>query len=396
MINFNKTVLNVEIQDFINDNINFDVSKLALKGIPFSDELKRDIITQIETKQRCIKKLPTWFNTKEIYYPTKLNIEQTSSEVTAKYKASLVSGDNLIDITGGFGVDSFYFSKKIKQVKHSELDSNLSKIAKHNAKLLKTNNIEFYPEDGIKVLQKTNVFFDWIYIDPSRRDDIKGKVFLLKDCLPNVTSLLDIFFEKSKNILVKTSPLIDLKSGINELQNVKSIHCIAVNNEVKELLWVLKSGFEGEIEVKTINFKNETQQIFDFYLNKEKNKETEYSLPLTYLFEPNAAILKSGAFNSIAYNLNVPKLNKHTHLYTSDAVIDFPGRKFKIEKIIPYSKKDYNKTIALKQANVTTRNFTESVAQIRNKFKIKDGGKNYLFFTTNLKNSKIIILCSKI
>ncbi|WP_272023537.1 THUMP-like domain-containing protein [Olleya namhaensis] len=396
MIKFNKTILDSDIQDFINANINSDISKLALKGIPFSEHLKQDIFTQIEAKKRCQKKLPTWFNTPNIYYPTKLNIEQTSSEITAKYKANLVSGEALIDLTGGFGVDSLYFAKTIQSVVHCDINKTLSEIVAYNASILKIKNSSFYPKNGIEVLQNITTKLDWIYVDPSRRNDIKGKVFLLKDCLPNIPEHLNFLFTKAKNVLIKTSPLLDLTSGINELQNVKSIHCVAVNNEVKELLWVLEEGFEGAITINTVNLKNNEEQEFSFLLGDENKEDPDYSQPLTYLYEPNAAILKSGAFNSIASQLKLFKLHKHAHLYTSDTLIKFPGRIFKIETSINYNKKEFNKKIGLKQANITTRNFPESVAKIREKLKIKDGGKNYLFFTTNLDNSKITILCSKL
>ncbi|WP_281847869.1 THUMP-like domain-containing protein [Olleya namhaensis] len=396
MIKFNKTILDSDIQDFINANINSDISKLALKGIPFPEHLKQDIFTQIEAKKRSQKKLPTWFNTPNIYYPTKLNIEQTSSEITAKYKANLVSGEALIDLTGGFGVDSLYFAKTIQSVVHCDINKTLSEIVAYNASIFKIKNSSFYPKNGIEVLQNITTKLDWIYVDPSRRNDIKGKVFLLKDCLPNIPEHLNFLFTKAKNVLIKTSPLLDLTSGINELQNVKSIHCVAVNNEVKELLWVLEEGFEGAITINTVNLKNYEEQEFSFLLGDENKEDPDYSQPLTYLYEPNAAILKSGAFNSIASQLKLFKLHKHAHLYTSDTLIKFPGRIFKIETSINYNKKEFNKKIGLKQANITTRNFPESVAKIREKLKIKDGGKNYLFFTTNLDNSKITILCSKL
>jgi len=396
MTNFNKAILDPKIQEFINQNINSDLANLALKGIPFDNNLKQDIITQIESKKKCEKKLPTWFNTPNIYFPPKLNIEQTSSEVTAQYKSNLISGKSIIDITGGFGVDCYYFSKKVDTVIHCDLNVSLSEIVEKNTSKLKVNNITFHANDGLEVLKTIGKKVDWIYIDPSRRNDIKGKVFLLKDCLPNVPENLDMLFQYSKNIMIKTSPILDITSGISELQNVKHIHCVAVNNEVKELLWILEKDFSNEIEIKTINITNKDTQRFNFTLKKELETTPTYSQPLNYLYEPNTAILKSGAFNSIAGIKNIYKLHKHSHLYTSNDLIQFPGRRFKIIKTIPYNKKSYKKEINLSQANITTRNFPETVAQIRNKFKIKDGGKNYLFFTTILENSKTIISSVKI
>lgn len=391
----NKDILNTDVQDFINSNLDSNINTLLLKGTIFPEVDTKAIVEQIETKKRSKTKLSTWFTTQNIYYPNKLNIEQTSSEVTAKYKSELLEGNSIIDLTGGFGVDCFYFSKQFKSVTHCEINASLSEIVKHNFKQLNVDNVKTVPENGIEYLKNTSKTFDWVYIDPSRRHDSKGKVFFLKDCLPNVPEHLDILFEHSKNIIIKTSPLLDISVGISELKHVKTIHVVAINNEVKELLWVLEADFNDEVSIETINIKKETNEIFKFHLNEEMQTEVEYNLPLSYLFEPNSAILKAGAFNQMSKQLNIPKINKHSHLYTSDNLIDFPGRSFKIESVIPYNKKALKK-LGIKKANVTTRNFPETVQQIRNKFKISDGGSIYLFFTTDINNQKIVLITNKI
>ena len=389
-----KDLLNIENQEFINNNLNSDIASLLLNQTLNTSVDKKVLIEQIEAKKKCEKKLPTWFNTENIYYPNKLNIEQTSSEITAKYKSEIVNGDSIIDITGGFGVDCFYFSKRFNSVTHCEINKELSDIVKHNCNQLRINNIECISGSGTDILNSLNTAFDCIYIDPSRRSDIKGKVFQLKDCLPNVPEFLELFFKYSKTILIKTSPLLDFTIGINELKHVKTIHSLAVNNEVKELLWLLERDYNREIEIKTINIQKENEQVFSFNLNEELEAEAPLSKPLSYLYEPNSAILKAGAFNILAKKLNLFKLHKHSHLYTSENLIDFPGRSFKIENILPYNKKGFSKT-KITKANVTTRNFPESVQNIRKKLKLKDGGKTYLFFTTSLNNEKQIIICSK-
>lgn len=390
----NTSILNIDIQEFINDNLNSDTTSILLKGTSFSSVETTEIVEQIQAKKRCENKLQTWFSTENIYYPKKLNIEQTSSEITAKYKSELISGETIIDLTGGFGVDCFYFSKQFKTVNHCEIDENLSQIVKHNYKQLHIKNINTINTDGIEYLKTNDEKQDWIYIDPSRRHDTKGKVFFLKDCLPNVPEHLDLLFKASKNILIKTSPLLDFSVGISELKHVRNIHVIAVNNEVKELLWVLEKGFENDIEIKTVNLKKDIEEHFNFYLSDEKQYDSKYSLPLAYLYEPNSAILKAGGFQSISKQLQVLKLHKHSHLYTSELQVDFPGRSFKIEKIVPYNKKEIKK-IDITKANITTRNFPETVQHIRKKFNIKDGGTVYLFFTTDLNDNKIVILASK-
>ncbi|MFD0988487.1 class I SAM-dependent methyltransferase [Mariniflexile jejuense] len=391
----NKAILNTDIQEFINKNLNSNIASLLLKGTSFSSVETKDIIEQIEAKKRCENKLPTWFHCKAIYYPNKLNIEQTSSEITAKYKASLIQGESLIDLTGGFGVDCFQFSKVFKTVAHCEINEALSEIVNHNYKQLNIQNITTLNVDGVAYLKTNNKIYDWIYIDPSRRHDSKGKVFFLNDCLPNVPEHIDLLFKHSKNILIKTSPLLDFSVGINELKHVKAIHVVAVNNEVKELLWVLEHGFEADILIETVNIKKDTSDYFKFLLENEKVAESKYSKPLAYLYEPNSAILKSGGFHSITNKLEVYKLHKHSHLYTSSSLIDFPGRRFKIETLLPYNKKTI-KNLGINKANITTRNFSETVEQLRKKLNIKDGGNDYLFFTTGLDDNKIVIIVSKV
>ena len=218
---------------------------------------------------------------------------------------------------------------------------------------------------------------------------------MLSDSLPNIPEHIDLLFQHSKNVMIKTSPLLDISIGINELKHVKTIHIVAINNEVKELLWVLEENYNSKIELQTTNLKNDFIESFNFYLEDESNIVSNCNLPLTYLYEPNSAILKAGAFNSVSKQLEVLKLHKHSHLYTNDEVIEFPGRCFKIESVIAYNKKQL-KDLNITKANITTRNFPETVEKIRKKTRIKDGGNKFLFFTTNLNEEKIVLVCSKI
>ena len=391
----NNILLNIEVQEFINSNLNSDIASILLKGTVFKDVETKAIIEQIEAKKKCEKKLPTWFKTPRIYYPNKLNIEQTSSEITAQFKASLINGNSIIDLTGGFGVDSYYFSRRFAKVTYCEIDSTLTEIVMYNYKLLQVTSIDVYLGDGLQYLQETKEQVDWIYIDPSRRHDTKGKVFFLKDCHPNVPQHIDLLFNHSKNIMLKTSPLLDISVGISELKYVMEIYIVAVENEVKELLWILKHKFVGEIVIRTTNITKQGVESFSIKLNEEAEIEAKYSEPLHYLYEPNASILKSGGFKSVSAQLNVFKLGTNSHLYTNEHLIDFPGRRFKIVKALPYSKAILKKELP-KKANITVRNFPETVAQIRKKFKIKDGGDLYLFFTTDLNNEKIVLICYKV
>ncbi|PKB44686.1 hypothetical protein AX016_2907 [Cellulophaga sp. RHA19] len=390
----NTAILHTNVQNFIAENLETDIMPILLKKDTFNDVTNKELAAQIEAKNKCKSKLPTWFTTPNIYYPNKLNIEQTSSEKTATYKASLVKGKTLIDLTGGLGVDCFYFAKKIALVHHCEISENVSKIAAHNFKTLGVKNINTCSENGIDHLKNTDLFFDWVYIDPSRRNDAKGKVFFLEDCLPNVPEHLDLIFSKADNILIKTSPLLDFSVGIKSLQNVKEIHVVALNNDVKELLWVLEKDYTGDIHIKTINLTKTEDLVFSFNYTNEKEAVFTYSEPQQYIYEPNSAILKAGAFKSVAAHYKLHKLHEHTHLYTSNDLIDFAGRCFKVETQIVFNKKEIQH-LQLTKANITTRNFPESVANIRKKFKIKEGGNIYLFFTTDCNNKKVVLLCSK-
>ena len=387
-------LLNIEIQRFINDNIGVDVAKLALAKNPFSDVIWTEILNQITVKSKIKDKLPAFFATPNILYPSKISSEQTSSELAAIYKSELISGESLIDLTGGFGVDTYFFSKKIKHVIHCEIDSELSQIVAHNFKVLNAKNVEFHQGDSFEILKSLNRKIDVIYIDPSRRNASKGKVFMLKDCLPNVPELLDFYFNYSNSILIKTAPILDISAGLLELKNVKCIHVVAVNNEVKELLWEIEKSYSGVTRIKTVNLLKEKKISFEFDLNN--SGIATYSLPQKYLYEPNSAIMKSGGFDEISAFYQLPKLHSHSHLYTSETCIEFPGRIFEIKSSFSYTKTNMKQYLEGKKANLTIRNFPDTVEIIRKKWKIKEGGESYCFFTTDLNNDKIVLICTKI
>jgi len=388
-------ILQTEIQEFIKGNTTAAISKLALMKNPFPAIGWSEILTQIESRQKAKDKLPTWFSADTIVYPPKISIEQTSSEKTAAYKASLVNGSSIIDLTGGFGVDCNYFSKHFNSVVHCEMNHDLSAIVKHNLEHLHSNNIECFTGDSAQILVDLGRKYDWIYIDPSRRNEHKGKVFMLQDCLPNVPELLDFYFRFSDNILIKTAPILDISAGLSELKFVKRVHIIAVDNEVKELLWEISRNYASTIEINTTNLKKDDTEQFTFDWNKNDHLAS-YGPPETYLYEPNAAIMKSGGFAEVSARFGINKLHVNSHLYTSENLVPFPGRKFMVNAALPYQKKELKATLEGKKANVTTRNFPDSVEDIRKKWKISEGGSLYCFFTTDLNNNKIVLLCSKI
>jgi len=307
----------------------------------------------------------------------------------------ITAGETLIDLTGGFGIDSYFFSKKIKAVTHCEMHVNLSQIATYNFDILGVKNVQFIAEDGLSYLENSVVNFDWIYIDPSRRNSTQNRVFKLSDCTPNVPEKLEVIFKKSNRVLLKTSPLLDISLGLKALKFVREIHCVSVNNDMKELLWVLHKNYTGMVQLKTVNFKKQETDVFNFKRPEEKAATSNFSVPLRYLYEPNAAILKAGGFKVIGNKFHVQKLHENTHLYTSNELLDFPGRTFEIKKVIPYQKTHF-KSLLNTKANVAIRNFPYSVATLRKKLKIKDGGNNYLFFTTTRDQMKCILHCAKI
>ncbi|RZJ72813.1 class I SAM-dependent methyltransferase [Flavobacterium sp.] len=392
----NKELLLPEIQRWIVENTNSDAGKLAFSKNPFPQIEYRELLHQVATRAKAKHKLPTWFANEQVIFPSKISLEQTSSEQTAEYKSNLVSGEKLIDLTGGFGVDDLYFSKKVTSVVHCEMNAELSQIAAHNFEVLKAENINCESGNSEEILRKSDADFDWIYVDPSRRNDDKGKVFMLVDCLPNVPESLDFYFSKSDNILVKTAPLLDISAGLKELRNVAEIHIVALENEVKELLFLLRKGFESDIQVKCVNLLKDKIQTFEFFAS-EIEIESRFSEPKKFLYEPNSSIYKSGAFDLVGRRFGLEKLDRHSHLYTSDELVsEFPGRIFEVGKVIAYGKSEMKENLHGKKANVSVRNFPESVEKLRAKWKIQDGGSLYTFFTTVNSKDKIVLLCAKI
>ncbi len=393
---FNSHILEHDVQEWLKEHEHDDVNRLILKGSPFEHVTAAELANQLLAKRKCKNKLPSWYSAKRIFYPPTLSVEQSSSEITAQYKANLVKGNTLIDITGGMGVDAYFFSKKIPQITHCELNNSLSKLTQHNLDILNAQNITCIYKDGIDVLNNLSKQVDWLYIDPARRDDKKGKVFLLEDCLPNILDLQDLYLKKCNNIMIKTSPMMDIAQGLKQLKQVTEIHVVAIKNEVKELLWVINPAVKNpKVLCITTNIQ-ENEQHFEFIWSNKTN--TNYSLTdvLTYIYEPNAAILKSGGTDLLTTE-HLQKIHPFSHLFSSKELpeVDFPGKTFKVKKVFPYKKQEL-KILANKKINVATRNFKESPDQLKKKWKIKDGGNEQLFFTTNKENKPIVIWCEKV
>ena len=392
-----KNILKKEVQEFININLNTDVSKLLFKGSPFEDVDIKELVNQIEAKNKSKIKLSSWFSREEIIFPAKLSIEQTSSEATAKFKASLFSGKKAIDLTGGFGIDTFYLSNNFDSFTHCEYNPELSEIVKHNFNIFDKKNVDFVSGDGLEYLKSTSDIFDLIYLDPARRSDVKGKVFMLADTQPNPVANLDLLFSKSDDILIKVSPLLDLKNTLRDLRNVKSIYIVSLNDEVKELLFHLKKGSNSEVKIESVDLYYSKKKVQNSFSIDDNNFSARYSNPKKYIYEPSATVMKAGAFNQVSEKLGLYKIASNSHIYTSDELIEnFQGRVFEVKNLSKPNKKEIKKTLPNLKANITIRNYNMSVVNIRKKFKLKDGGEDYLFFTTDANNQTLIIYGRKI
>lgn len=381
-------------QSFIEKNKDMPINQVLLSLKKNTNIDSKILAQQIVGRQIINKKVPSWSNKSELLFPPKIHIEQSSSEMTASYKSSLVSGKSFIDVTGGFGVDSFFLGKSFENGIHCELNQDLQFVASHNFKKLHAN-ITSYSVDGIEFLKSSDTLFDLIYLDPSRRDEHNKKVIRLENYKPNVLNDLNSWISKGKRILLKTSPLLDIKQVINKLPYLSEIHIVAVDNECKELVFLYdRDVITQSPKLHCIDLKKQIN--FSFNLEQESQK-SELSMPLTYLYEPNVSILKAGGFNSLSQTYNLKKLHNNTHLYTSDEKVShFPGRMFEILKVVKLDKKQILAYLDCTAANISKRNFPLSVSEIRKKTGLKEGGNNYLFATTLLNQNRRVLICKKI
>ena len=383
----NQEILTATVQEYIKTHIKEDVNKIALAKPVFEHVSSKELAGQIAAKKKSLYKLPTWYNQDHIYYPSLLSIEQCSSEQTANYKADLQIGNTIIDLTSGFGVDSFFFAKKAQKVISCEIDTTLSAISASNAKILGADNIECLALDGIDVIKNSDFLFDTIYIDPARRSG-STKVFKLKDCTPDVTAYLSLFLKKAKRIIIKTAPLLDISAGIAELQNVSEIHIVSVKNECKELLWVIDRDHIVETKIVCVTL-NEGRKIFSFKLSDLQTQVIIASTaPIGYIYEPDVALLKSGAFSFIGKHFRLQKLHQHTQLYFSEDVkSDFLGRIFEIESILTLNQLKKEKNLV---GNVIVRNFPEKAESLVKKYKITSNHDDFIIFTQNTEGYLVI------
>lgn len=376
-----------------------DLVKFSLNNpLKLSSELLRQVVIHSHFRAKINKKVHDWANVKTLIAPPKLSVEQCSSSFSANYKKSLMKGSSALDLTGGLGVDSYFLSQNFKDFTFNELNPTLFEIAKFNFKQLNVNNVSFSNLDAETFLKTTNKRFDLVYLDPARRDSENKKLFKIEDCQPNLLELKDRLFGITSTILVKFSPILDLKLAIKKVKNIHTIIILSEKNEIKEILLLLKPIENFDPIIKCINETTQGQkQNFDFRFSEEENCQINYSLPQQYLYEANASLIKAGAFKLLAEKFELQKIAPNSHLYTSDKInYHFPGRIFKIINQVNYDKKKIQTAIPSLKANISCRNFPYNPGEIKKNMGLKEGGENYLFFSENHLNQKIVLICTKI
>lgn len=371
-------------KQFIKDHLLDDVHDLALRIKNLTKAWDSDamfLLNQIVGRRKIKEKVPSWYENDNLLYPAKLSLEQASSEKTALYKASLLSGDSLVDLTGGLGVDTAFLSGNFNRVSYVERQKELADLARHNFPNLLLHHIDVYCEDALSFLNRIDPV-DAIYIDPARRSSTGKKVALISDCEPNIIDIQEALLQKAKRILIKMSPMLDIKMAISQLKKVEEVHIVSVDNECKELLFLMNNETTEEPQIHCINFDKSGAQKDSFRYSDEKEISLSYTDKIKkYLYEPNASIMKAGYYKGVARQYHIEKLHPDSHLYTSDKYInDFPGRTFLVINDLPKQ-----------QANIAVRNYPIKPEALKKKLKLKDGGDIYLFATTLANGAKVLI-----
>lgn len=387
------------IQAYLREHEEEDVGALVLKqreilGIP-----TQLIAQQLIGRRKAREKLPSWYKTEGIIYPPSISLEQCSSEATATLKQRLFSEfishpKRCVDLTGGLGVDSYYLSRYFPITEYVEPNEELFTIACHNHKILGAS-INHHLSAAEDFLKSNRDAFDLIFLDPSRRDTNSRKVVKLTDCIPSVVEMQAALLKISLYLAVKTSPLLDIQQGLRELIHVKRVVVVAVQNECKEVLFLSEREFDGSPVLEAIDLSSSGSILFRFTFTwvEEKDSGVHFSEPLRYLYEPSAALLKSGAYKLIGQRWNLLKLASNTHLYTSHDLVDrFQGRVFELVALNPPA--DAIRELTGGYANVITRNYPVSSEDLKKQLRLKDGGHHYLIgFSSQQK--KHLAICRR-
>ena len=379
--------------DFIQQHRTDDVRRLALQGGRHPEVDIHYALEQIAGWQKARTKLPSWAARDGIIYPPHLSMEQCSSEATAKYKARMAGkGLRFVDLTAGFGVDAAFIAEGFQQVVTIEQQEKLCAITSENYRLLGLSQVEVRCGDGVDYLHAME-HADLIYIDPARRDEHGGRTYDIADCTPNVLELREELLAKADRVMIKLSPMLDWRKAVEDLGKVSEVHIVSVDNECKELLLVL-SELSKPLQVFCVN----DGQTFSFRPASTQSLSLP-SLPSSFffLYVPNASIMKAGCFEELAERFQIAPLDRNSHLFVSDSEVSgFPGRCFKIEKITSLNKRELKEALAdIRQANIAVRNFPLSVAELRKRLKLQDGGDTYIFATTVADKGHQLLICHK-
>ena len=393
--------------DFIREHADDDVRQLALRGSKMSEVDLSYALEQIAGRQKAHTKLPSWASIDGIVYPPHLSMEQCSSELTARYKASIAGkGALFVDLTAGFGVDIAFIAQGFQKAVHVERQPQLCAISSENYNVLGLNHIEVVCGDGVEYLHTMN-HADLLFIDPARRDEHGGRTYGIADCTPNVLEMLDEMLEKADRVMIKLSPMLDWRKAVADLGKVNDVHIISVDNECKELLLAVNSEERGKnsaspsLRVVCVNLLSDgNKECFEFdgYHASPSSSAFHFSpFDSRFLYEPNASIMKAGCFGLLEQRFGVMQLDKNSHLFVSDKeVIGFPGREFLIEKRTSMNKRELKAALAgIDKANITVRNFPMSVAELRKRLKLKEGGEVYIFATTIANEGHQLLVCRK-
>ena len=385
-------------EDFIAQNRGDNVRALALSKVPDGVDL-HFCLQQITGLQAMQKKVPSIVQKEGILFPQKISLEQSSSEQTALYKQQLteqllpMKRGKMADLTGGFGIDFSFLAKLFEQADYVEQDVRLCEIARHNFPLLGLQHTRIHNSPSEEFLDKTDSF-DFIYLDPSRRDSAGRKVVALNDCSPDIEALQDKLLSHAPLVMVKLSPMLDIKDAIRRLPEVHEVHVVSVDGECKEVLLVLSRQGKG-VAFHCVNLATRQQTFHTNELDAKPDIATRLE---HYLYEPNASILKAGVQNALCQTYGIKKLHPFSHLFISAHFIDnFPGRAFTIEDSYSFSKKDIKRLQAdVSQCNLTVRNFPATVAELRKRLKLREGGDVYLFATTLGDESHVLLRCKQL
>ncbi len=389
--------LSLDTLRFIREHLDDNPDQLLWKKNEYPDDRVIRAVEQIQARENIKDKLPSWYACRDLFYPSKLSTEQCSSEATASYKAQLATGNSLCDLTGGLGVDTYFFSRNANKVTYVEQNETYCEAARANFLALGATNIEVCHADA--TVMASRVIADTYYIDPARRTSDNKRVFALTDYAPNVLEIKETLLRQGQRLIIKISPMSDIPAVLQLLPETTDVHIVSVRNECKELLFVLgKTPVCQPVRLHTVNFTTSSEQYFSFSADEEKEAHPRYTSQIgNYLYEPNSSVLKSGAFKLVATRYGLEKLHPHSHLYTSgQPVREFPGRTFQVRGILDFSGKllkHISRTIP--KANIATRNFKLSVNELRSRSKIKEGGNIYLFATTLNDGRAVIVQTEK-